>query len=217
MKTVLIAVLAVIAAAVWFFSARRRRESRKSSLETIAKTMAVFLEEYGPDAALLERTGLPLFLESARGVAKNLFHFKDPGAAEEQYFFDFSYMEEQEGEAVTRQFTAALFDFKTDMFPPFLLSPDGSAGTPGVSGFAPADLRLFPGLPAGAKLYTGDAARLGPVLNPLRAALFAADPLWHAQGCGNWLLLYKPGGLTQPSAYHAFRDGARELATRLTA
>lgn len=197
----------------WVLSSRRRLAARHDSVKKLATALGCDLEEYGPETALLDGTGLPFFLEARKGVGRNMLRFTDDGAFEAR-FFDYAYLGAGDSKAAC---TVALFDFKKDLFPGFFLSPDASGVQPQLSGFEAMDAKGVPGLPEGARLYTADPARTAALLNKDKAALFAAEPEWNAQAGGSWLLLYKTGQLAQPGSYHIFMDSAKKMAWRLTA
>ena len=111
----------------------------------------------------------------------------------------------------------ALFDLKKAALPAFCLSADGTGAQPQTAGFELVNLKPVEGMPPGSKIYGGNGPRLMELFTPERAALFAAEPDWSAQGSGKYLLLYKEGRLVHSSAYHAFMASARAQAAGLSA
>jgi hypothetical protein len=215
-----IAIIAVVAAlamlAAFLLSGNRRANVRQKELGELGVLLfGVEMEEYAP-LKLMEGTGLPFFAEGRNGVAKNFFRFKEEDGLE-ACFFDYGCATGAPGSEVKRECTVALFDCKKAVFPNFFVSPDGSGAQPSIPGYAPADVKNFPGLPGNAKVYADDSKQLAVMLNAGKTELFAKEPDWNAQGSGQYLLIYKDQLVVSPGGYQEFVKAAKLFALRLAA
>ncbi|HBA61275.1 MAG TPA: hypothetical protein DCZ92_10760 [Elusimicrobia bacterium] len=213
----IIAGIAAVALLIAFLTSRNRRaKTRHKSVSEVGLMFSIYVEPFGPDPKVLEGTGLPLFIEGLRGVARNMIRFQ-PEDGVEACFFDYICETGAPGSEVAVERTVALFDYGKDMFSPFYLSADGTGVQPEIPGYGAADAGKFPGLPAGAKVYSDALDKLGALLNSGKTELFQKEPDWNVQGAGQYLLLYGRSSLVAQGGYQDFVKAAKLLALRLTA
>ena len=186
---------------------------RLRTLGRMAEVSGALLEDYGPEVALLEGTGLPFFVDGRGGFGRCLVRLEAEDGVK-PYFFDYQCTLGSGTAERTRQSTVALFDFEKGAFPDFHLSAGGDLPDE-ASGLEPADMKEFPGFPAGVKLLGRDAAALKKYFTPELGSCFAEHAGWSAQGSGRYLVLYKGCGLVPTGGYQAFMSEAKKLAFNL--
>ncbi len=192
---------------------RQLKGRRLRKLARLAESSGVLFEDYGPEVALLENTGLPYFVDGRGGFGCCLLRLEAEDGVK-PYFFDYQCtLGEGAGER-RRQSTVALFDFEKGAFPDFHLSAGGDLPDE-ASGLEPADMKDFAGFPAGVKLLGRDPAALKKYFTSELDACFAEHSGWSAQGSGRYLVLYKGGGLVPAADYPAFMTEAKKLAFNL--
>lgn len=213
MNKSLLMVTAALAVVFVFWALKRFKSRRKRAMAAVAAAAMTELEEYGPELALLESTGLPFFVDGRSGVGKFLLRFPEEDGAK-AYYFDYSCsLGSGEGQH-KRQSTMALFDFEKGAFPDFHLSAEGDIPDE-TSGLEPSEMSGFPGFPPGVKLFGRDQAALKKLFTPEIAACFGEHPGWSAQGAGRYLVMYKGCKLVSPGKYKEFMAEAAKLAFNL--
>jgi hypothetical protein len=212
--TLYILVFAFIAggAAGWAL-VRHLKGRRLRNLAGMAESSGMILEDYGPEVALLEGTGLPFFVDGRGGFGRCFFRVEAEDGAQ-PYFFDYRCTLGAGAQERKRESTVALFNFEKGAFPDFHLSAGGDLPDE-ASGLEPADLKDFAGFPAGVKLLGRDPAALKKYFTSELDACFAEHSGWSAQGSGRYLLLYRSGGLVPVGDYKAFMAEAKKLAFNL--
>ena len=186
---------------------------RGRAMVDISDLVSVELEEYGPELALLESTGLPFFVDGRSGFGKFLLRFPEEDGAR-SYFFDYACLLGSGNDQHKKQSTVALFDFEKGAFPDFHLSAGGDVPNE-ATGLEPADMTEFAGLPPGVKLYGRDQAALKKLFTPEISACFGEHPGWSAQGSGRFLVMYKGCALVDTGKYRQFIAEANKLAFNL--
>ena len=208
----LLSALAAGAVAGWAL-VRYLKGRRLSKLASLAEASGASLEDYGPEVALLEGTGLPFFVDGRGGFGRCLLR-QEAEDGVKPYFFDYQCTLGSGAGERRRQSTVALFDFEKGAFPDFHLSAGGDRPDE-ASGLEPVDLKDFAGFPAGVKLFGRDAAALKKYFTSELDACFAEHSGWSAQGSGRYLVLYKGGGLVPAGDYLDFIAEAKKLAFNL--
>jgi hypothetical protein len=204
------AALAVIAL---FWAVKHLKGRRKRAMAEVAADASVDLEEYGPELALLESTGLPFFVDGRSGFGRLLLRFPEVDGAK-AYYFDYSCLLGSGAGQRKKQSTLALFDFEKGAFPDFHLSA-GEDVPDETEGLEPADMAAFAGFPDGVKLFGRDQAALKKLFTAEIAACFGEHPGWSAQGSGRYLVMYKGCELVSPGKYKDFMAEAEKLAFNL--
>ena len=205
-----IAILAVAAVRA-FLNHLKGRRLRK--LAMVAEGSAAVLEDYGPEVSLLERTGLPFFVDGSGGFGRCFLQVAVEDGVQ-PYFFDYRCTLGSGAEERKRESTVALFDFEKGAFPDFHLSA-GKDLPDEASGLEPVDMTDYAGFPAGVKLLGRDPAALKKFFTSELDSCFAEHSGWSAQGSGRYLLLYKGGGLVSVGDYRDFMAEAKKLAFNL--
>ncbi len=213
MNKFLLLVVAVLAGVGVYQLVKYLKGRRGRAMEDISELVSVELEEYGPELALLESTGLPFFVDGRSGFGKFLLRFPEEDGAK-SYFFDYACLLGSGKAQLKKQSTVALFDFEKSAFPDFHLAAVGDAPDE-ANGLEPADMTAFAGLPPGVKLYGRDQAALKKLFTPEIAACFGEHPGWSAQGSGRFLVMYKGCALVEPGKYRQFIAEANKLAFNL--
>jgi hypothetical protein len=211
-KIIALAALAALGLAWWLKSFLKG--SRRRALEGMSAGTGVYVEDYGPDLALLEGTGLPFFVDGRSGVGRMLLHFPEEDGVK-SWYFDYSCMLGAGAGQKTRSATVALFEFAKGAYPDFHLSAGGDLPDE-TSGLEPVETSSVKGLPAGIKLFGRDAAQLAAYFNADRDSGLAAHSGWSVQGSGRYLLLYKGCAIIPPSKYRDFMQEAEKLAFNLS-
>lgn len=204
---------AALAALFLWMLVKHIKGRRRRDMTAVAEAFSVRLEDFGPDTALLEGTGLPFLVDGRAAIGRLLLELPSEDGAK-AYYFDYSCLLGSGQEQRRKEATLGLFDFERSAMPDFYLSAAGEVLNEST-GLEPADMSGFPGFPEGARLYGRDQAELKKYFNPEIAACFGEHPGWSAQGSGRWLLLYKGCQLVSPAKYKEFMEEASKLAFNL--
>ncbi len=206
--TIFLGVIAAVAGLAYYLNSKRRRD-----LAELASSRGLLLSGAGPEAGLLEATGLELFRQGHSRKAANLIQFPVRGG--EIRIFDYKYVSGRGRNSHSYDFTVALIKCGCEV-PDFDLKPEGLIYKIGeMAGFKDIDLPAFPVFSDKYRLTGPDKTAVHMFFSPKRAAWFEHHQGLRAQGAPGSLLLFRDGGRLPVSAWQGFLEEAKIFATEI--